>query len=75
VIAIIVRPAFLDRAIALPVMFRLWQPEHKHFAAGKADPERPAKAVLAREMTELLAARLPGHTVHEVGDGAYATEA
>jgi hypothetical protein len=76
VIAIVVRPVFLDRAIALPVLFRLWQPRRKEYAkAGKPDPQRPGKVALARELTELLAARLPGQQLHEVGDAAYASEA
>lgn len=76
VIGIVVRPVFLDRAICLPVMFRLWRPRRKEFAkAGKPDPERPGKVALAREMADLLAARLPGRDVHTVGDAAYASEA
>jgi hypothetical protein len=74
VVAIIIRPAFLDRAVCLPVMFRLWQPRRKEFAENdKPDPERPAKALLARQMVELLAARID-RDVHVVGDAAYATE-
>lgn len=75
VIAIVVRPAFLDRAICLPVLFRLWRPKRKHIAAGKPDPQRPAKPELAREMIELLCARLPGRQVDMVADSAYATGA
>ncbi len=59
VIGIVVRLAFLERSVCLPVMFRLWQPKRKQFAKGKSDPERPGKVQLAREMIELLAARLP----------------
>ncbi len=75
VIGIVVRPAFLDRAVCLPVLFRLWQPRRKHIAANKSDPERPAKPVLAREMVDLLCARLPGRQVDLVADSAYATSA
>jgi hypothetical protein len=60
----------------LPVLFRLWQPRREQFAKhDKPDPERPAKPQLAREMIDLLAARLPGRQIDVVGDAAYATEA
>ena len=75
VVGIIVRLSFLDRSVCLPVLLRLWQPRRKHIAKGKPDPERPGKPELAREMIDLLAARLPGHTINVVGDAAYATEA
>ena len=75
VIGLVVRPAFLDRAVCLPVLFRLWQPRRKHIAAGKLDPERPAKPALARAMIDLLTARLEGRQVDLVGDSAYATGA
>jgi len=74
-VGIVVRPVFLDRAICLPVLFRLWQPRRKHVAVGQADPERPSKPVLAREMIDLLVARLPDLQVHVVGDAAYASSA
>jgi hypothetical protein len=62
--------------VCLPVLFRLWQPRRPEYAkAGKRDPERPAKPVLARETVCLLAARLPGRRIDVVGDSAYATEA
>jgi SRSO17 transposase len=74
VVGIVVRPVFLDRAVCLPVMFRLWQPRRKEFAtADKPDPQRPAKALLAREIVDLLAARITTRDVHVVGDAAYAT--
>jgi len=75
VIGIVVRLAFLERSVCLPVMFRLWQPKRKQFAKGKSDPERPGKVQLAREMIELLATRLPDRQINVVGDAAYATEA
>ena len=61
--------------MCLPVMFRCWQPKRKQFAKGKRDPERPGKPELAREMIDLLAARLPDRQIHVVGDAAYASEA
>ncbi len=76
VLGIIVRLSFLERSVCLPVLFRLWQPRRKQFAErGKPDPERPGKVKLARELVDLLAARLPDRRIDVVGDGAYATEA
>jgi len=75
VVGIVVRLAFLERSVCLPVLLRLWQPRRKQIAKGKPDPERPGKPELAKEMIDLLAVRLPGRTIHVVGDAAYATEA
>jgi len=75
VIGIVVRLGFLERSVCLPVMFRCWQPRRKHIPKGKADPERPGKPELAREMIDLLAARLAGRKINVVGDAAYASEA
>ena len=75
VIGIVVRLPFLERKVCLPVLFRLWRPKRKQFPKDKPDPERPAKAVLARELTDLLAARLTTRTIHTVADAAYATAA
>ncbi len=73
VVGIVVRLGFLDRAVCLPVMFCLWRPRREHIAKGKPDPERPSKPALAREMVDLLAARLAERTIHTVGDAAYAS--
>src|SRR5208283_4082215 len=75
VIGIVVELPFLERSVCLPIMFRCWQPKRKQFGKGKRDPERPGKVQLAREMIELLAARLPDRQIDVVGDAAYATEA
>jgi hypothetical protein len=75
VVGIVVRPVFLDRAVCLPVLFRLWQPKRKEIPAGRPDPQRPSKPALARELIDLLAARLTARTIHVVGDAAYATSA
>ncbi len=72
-VGIVVRLGFLDRAVCLPVLFRLWRPKRKHFPKGKPDPERPGKPELAREMVDLLAARLTEHKLDVVGDAAYAS--
>lgn len=74
-IGLVVRPVFLDRAVCLPVLFRLWQPKRKHIANDKSDPERPSKPVLTRELIDLLAARLADRAIDVVGDAAYATSA
>ena len=75
VVGIVVRLPFLERPLCLPVLFRLWQPKRKQIPKGKPDPERPGKPELAREMIDLLAARLAGRTIDAVGDAAYATGA
>ncbi|MGH2781225.1 MAG: transposase, partial [Thermoleophilaceae bacterium] len=75
VVGIVVRLAFLERAVCLPVLFRLWRPKRAHIAKDKPDPERPSKPALAREMIDLLADRLPDRTIHVTGDAAYATSA
>jgi len=75
VVGIIVRLPFLERSLCLPVLFRLWRPKRKQLGKKERDPERPGKPELAREMIDLLAARLPGRSIHVVGDAAYATEA
>ena len=75
VIGIVVKLPFLQRSVCLPIMFRCWQPKRKQFGKGKRDPERPGKVELAREMIDLLAARLPERQIDVVGDAAYASEA
>jgi hypothetical protein len=60
VVGICVTLPFLERTVCLPVLFRLWQPRRSEYAkADKPDPQRPGKPVMAREMVELLTARLP----------------
>jgi hypothetical protein len=75
VVGIVVRIAILDRPVCLPVLFRLWRPRRKQIAKGKPDPERPSKPRLARELIDLLAARLGDRQIDVVGDAAYATNA
>ncbi|MGH2902351.1 MAG: IS701 family transposase [Solirubrobacteraceae bacterium] len=75
VVGIVVRLPFLERSLCLPVLFRLWQPKRKQFAKTESDPERPGKPELARQMADLLAARLPGREIDMVGDAAYAAKA
>ena len=75
VVGIVVRLPFLERPLCLPLLFRLWQPKRKQFGKRARDPQRPAKPELARELIELLAARLAGRGIDVVGDAAYAAEA
>ena len=62
ILAIVVRLAFLDRPIALPVGFAL-------VVKSSADSSRLA---LARRLVEALAAALPGRRIEVVADSAYA---
>jgi DDE superfamily endonuclease len=75
VVGIVVRVPILARPVCLPVLFRLSRPKRKHIRPGTPDPERPGKPALARELVDLLAARLPDRTIHVVGDSAYAAKA
>jgi hypothetical protein len=57
--AMVVELPFLERPIALPVLFRLWH------------PGGPTKPALARELITLIAGARPDRRVHVVADGAY----
>jgi hypothetical protein len=59
VAAVVVELPFLNRPIALPVLFRLWQ------------PGGPTKAALARDLIRLVAAARGDRRIHVVADGAY----
>jgi hypothetical protein len=75
VVGIVVRVAFLDRPVCLPVCFALWRPRRKDIAKSKPDPERPSKSRLARGLIDMIAARYPDRAVHAVGDAGYASGA
>lgn len=75
VAGIVVRLPFLDRAICLPVAFRLWRPKREHIPKHRPDPERPSKPELARQLVDMLAERLTGRAIDVVGDAAYASKA
>lgn len=75
VVGIVVSLPFLERSVCLPVLFRCWAPRRKHIPKGRSDPERPTKPELAREMVDLLAARLADRDIDIVGDNAYASKA
>ena len=57
------------RAVALPVLFRLFRPKHDEH------PDRPSQPVLARTLIDMILERFPARTVELVMDGAYATKA
>jgi hypothetical protein len=61
VVGVILNLPFLDRAVCLPILARLWIP---------GDPDR-TPLQLARELLNLAVARLGGRPVHLVGDAAY----
>jgi DDE superfamily endonuclease len=63
VAGIVVDLPFVTRPVCLPVLARLWRPQHT------------SKLAHARTMAEKIAARFPGRTVHVVGDAAYVGEA
>ncbi len=75
VVGIVVRLPFLERSVCLPVLFRLWRPGASSTRRARRDPERPGKPELAREMIDLLAARLSDRDIDTVGDAAYASQA
>ncbi len=75
VVGIVVRVAFLDRPVCLPVALALWRPRQTHVPKGRPDPERPSKPRLARQIIDSIAARYPERTVHGVGDAGYASGA
>jgi hypothetical protein len=61
VAGVVVELAFLDRAICLPVLFRLWRPR-----------QGPTQVALAAELVRLIALRDPERRLLVLADGAYA---
>jgi hypothetical protein len=61
VVGVIVHLPFLNRAVCLPILARLWLP---------GDPDR-TPLVLARELLDLATGHLGERPVHLVGDAAY----
>ena len=57
------------RAVALPVLFRLFRPKDDQH------PDRPSQPELARTLIDMILARFPARIVELVMDGAYATKA
>jgi DDE superfamily endonuclease len=83
VLGIVLRLPFGERAVFLPVLFRLWQADPARRGYGRKglpykrskDPAYPSQSELARELVDLVHARHPGRAVELLGDGAYATKA
>jgi DDE superfamily endonuclease len=61
VVGVIIRLPFLDRAVCLPILARLWIP---------GDPDH-TPLILARELVDLVTAHVGDRRVHLVGDAAY----
>jgi hypothetical protein len=61
VVGVVCHLPFLDRAVCLPILARLWIP---------GDPDR-TPLILARELVDLVTARVGDRPVHLVGDAAY----
>ena|SRR5579875_197241 len=62
-------PCLGGRSVCLPIMLRLFRPKDD------AHPDRRSQPELARELIDVILARLPGRRVHLLFDGAYATKA
>jgi hypothetical protein len=83
ILTLIVRLPFMERAVSLGVLQRLWQPDPQAKAKQKdgrkrkrePNPEFPSKPELGRQLLDLVAARFPGRKIELVGDSAYATKA
>ena len=69
VVLVVSLPCLGDRAVALPVLFRLFRPKDD------AHPNRPSQPALARTLIDMVLRRFPGRTVELVMDGAYASQA
>lgn len=80
IVTVIVPLPFLGRAVSLPILSRLWQPDPTAKAARKRgqrptpNPAYPSKSQLGRQMLELVAAAYPQRELWLVGDCAYATK-
>lgn len=57
------------RAVCLPLLLRLWRPRDERH------PERPSQSELARELTDMVAARSVGRRIEVVADAGYASKA
>ena len=83
VLALVVRLPVLERAVSLPVLFRLWRPAPRvkngragvQAAGRRPDPAYPSKPELARQLVDLICARYPARALELLGDCAYATGA
>jgi hypothetical protein len=84
VLGIVLRLPVSDRAVFLPLLFRLWQADPARRGYGRKshpfkraaqDPAYPSQSQLARELVDLVHSRHPGRAIELLGDGAYATGA
>ena len=83
IVTLIVRLPFMERAVSVPLLQRLWQPDpqakakHKDGSKRRREPNPayPSKPELARQILDPVAARFPGRQIELVGDSAYATKA
>jgi hypothetical protein len=79
IVTLIVRLPCMERAVSVPLLARLWQPDPQAKATPKGkrkpNPGYPSKPVLGRQLLDIVAARLPGRRIELVGDSAYATKA
>ncbi len=73
VVLVVSLPCLGDRAVALPVQFRLFRPKDQ--ARPELDGERPSQPELARLLIDMVLARFPTRTLELVRDGAYASRA
>jgi hypothetical protein len=81
IVTLIVRLPFMERAVSVPLLQRLWQPDpqakvkHKDGRKRQPNPDYPSKPELARQILDVVAARFPARRIELVGDSAYATKA
>jgi len=83
VLGLVLRLPFGERAVFLPLLFRLWQADPARRGHGRKglpykrskDPAYPSQSELARELVDLVHARHPERNIELLGDGAYATKA
>ena len=69
VVLVVSLPCLRGRAVALPVLFRLFRPRDD------AHPDRASQPELARELIDMILRRFPHRIVELVMDGAYASKA
>ena len=69
VVLVVSLPCHGGRAVALPVLFRLFRPKDDQH------PDRPSQPEFARTMIDTILHRFPGRAVELVMDGAYASRA
>ena len=69
VVLVVSLPCLGGRAVALPVLFRLFRPKDDQH------PDRPSQPEFARTMIDTILHRFPGRAVELVMDGAYASRA